>query len=375
MAQSCMVDYMQKGFLWIRDNYSNNICHHYRLPRMRGSHSQAFDLWVISIWFPSDPMFMDGHKYGTKYRDHCDPILIDGQCTTSPCETHHEETMWVSSVNKTQVCIDEEHHYLNVNWPTDLPIGDLGKYDFFSDDLISQTFKGSCRATFCGLWRLVLDSGEWVAFKSRLGYFTDLINKYEKCNKTRQEVIISRQTSIDLKAKSVYTKLRQHRCEETRERILAGEPISRIDLQLFGPTVPGKGSVYRYNLGKIEVGSADYIFLDLFDKINRTTGAIGLTATKTAYIWDSWIYSTTRIRDGPNGIFIRDFDIIHPDVTYETEVSKQNKELFLTLDNFTHPLLSSLSAKVQSLEVTYLTHDHSHSLDQVIDSHILFIFR
>lgn len=67
-------------------------------------------------------------------------------------------------------------------------------------------------------------------------------------------------------------------------------------------------------------------------------------------------------------IRVYDLRIIHPDLTYDDAINHIDQTLRLQLNNIEHPLVSMLSAKIDGLNVTYLSHDDSKSIEDLLDS-------
>lgn len=185
--------------------------------------------------------------------NYVDATFPGGICKTSPCVTIHNVASWVSDQNKTQVCLDSDLHIMSFNFAFPFETSQLARMNFWSEDLMAKTMMGCCQTSYCNKPGILWTTGEWIHFLDLEIGLDELIKEIPICNQSVHEVQITRQGLIDINTIDKYMKLQHHKCETARARILAGESISRLDLQLFTPSKPGFSPVYRYNNGLVEV--------------------------------------------------------------------------------------------------------------------------
>lgn len=250
-----------------------------------------------------------------------DSVFVGGICNESPRETIHQELLWITKKNKTAICMDEDHHSIQIHVKLNTVDSKITDFDIWSDDLTATSTVGACISSYCSLRGITLGTGEWIAFSPETDATRVVTLHLERCKANLGEKVLSTQGKIDLATRNIYKKLRQIQCEKVKSNILTGDSITRSDLQLFTPTGPGRHPVYRYNNGQIEVSVADYLHVNMFTFMNRSTLAIGLTKSNLTMYWNGWLQTTSRIRDGPNGLYVYDLRIIHPDLTRTSQVA------------------------------------------------------
>lgn len=278
-----------------------------------------------------------------------DSIFVGGVCNKSPCDTIHQELLWLTRRNKTNICMDQDHHAIQIHVKLNTVNSSITDFDIWSEDLIATSTIGACISSYCGTGGIKLHSGEWIAFETDSESTRVVTLHMPYCEDQVGEKVLSNLGLIDLATRNIYYKLRQAQCQKAKSDILASTSISRSDLQLFTPTRPGRHPVYRFNAGSVEVSTADYIYVNIDNFINRSTMSIGKSKANKSITWDSWIQTTSRIRDGPNGLYLYDFRIIHPDLTYDDEINHIDKSLKLQLNKISHPALTLIKDHVFTL--------------------------
>ncbi|UYL94389.1 MAG: putative glycoprotein [Inari rhabdovirus] len=177
--------------------------------------------------------------------------------------------------------------------------------DFYSTELLATTLLGSCQLMVCGDSGLRLSTGEWVSLDARSVAEQAWFKSYPKCpdhsivNDVSLVGIISHLEKLS-KADDSF-----RMCYNVKEKLMAGEPISREDLSFIAHSAPTAGPVYRLNNGTVEAGFSEYQTMLSVNPIAEGISheAIGRhPVTHLPFLWKHWVKSTPTSQDGPNGI-------------------------------------------------------------------------
>lgn len=95
-----------------------------------------------------------------------DSVFVREVCNQSPCETIHQELLWITKKNRTAICMDEDHHSIQVHVKLNTANSETTDFDIWSEDLTATTTIGACSSSYCGHRGITLCTGEWISFAS-----------------------------------------------------------------------------------------------------------------------------------------------------------------------------------------------------------------
>ncbi|AMK38067.1 glycoprotein [Merida virus] len=312
-AQAC-----REAFQRFRENHLEEIEHPYPTCHWLGDDTAEAKGLKISL------VPVEYNPFSGKYTDH---ILAGGVCDSVPCMVADRSGYWFNSSEPVGECFPDpaiKIFFVDRN-DTLTP-----KTEFVSLSLQARSFKGACKAKYCGLDGFLLNTNEWIensrSFSNRYSSTSAIRDCY---NMSKSYAYLTTQAIIGQVLGSSQSDALLAECRKVKDKLMLGEPISRTDLQLFSPESEGRGPVYRFFNGSLQVATAKYESLVFPDDTAASLHGYSLGATvntSTPVLWPHAIRINRDIVDGPNGMFWFRGRLIHPR-TWEGRIQEVSQHL------------------------------------------------
>lgn len=256
------------------------------------------------------PVLFDPYE-GTKISE----LFIHGKCNKAHCLTVKEGMNWMSLDNHLPQCLKETLSPIYVFARE----GDKGHYSFWSPDYPLQSAKRICVKEFCGMTGFTFDDGTWIGIlkeeipqNDKLGEY---LYKVERCNNQSKISVQPEEILIHSVEHTVFSLFLKKECEKTKERLLNGEALSRIELQTLAPRSPGRYPVYCLLNGSLLQSISDYQWVTVSKSPHRPYISFKTEDNKKIE-WLYWSHnSLLNLTDGPNGLYIRGDNLVFPGKT------------------------------------------------------------
>ncbi|BEP11678.1 glycoprotein [Armigeres subalbatus rhabdovirus] len=248
--------------------------------------------------------------YNQKY---IDARFIGGSCTVAPCKVNTLDTIWMNTSSVSSSCSQRQS--------IDIFVKNFNDSSFYSNDLVSTSLKGACLLKVCGDQGIRLETGEWVKIPAKSAQEVAWLKDLSTCPELSEIHDVSLRGMMNHLEGQMLREESYRLCMESKERLMSGDPISRLDLAHIAPSVPLGGPVYRKNGDLVEVGYSEYALLR--SPSNSLLGAdpniIGYdTVSGKPVVWKHWTLGNNTVRDGPNGITTVGRYLINPLVSLTT---------------------------------------------------------
>lgn len=248
--------------------------------------------------------------------------------------------------------------------------GENGHYSFWSPDYPLQSAKRICVKDFCGLSGFMFDDGTWIGIKkedipqqNKLGEY---LYKLDRCSDPSRVKFQPEEVLIHSVEHTVFSLFLKKECERTKERLLSGEALSRIELQTLTPRSPGRHLVYRILNGSLLQSISDYQWVTVKKSPHRPYISF-ITEDKKSIEWLYWSHNALlNLTDGPNGLHIRGSNLIFPGRTisdYEHILQNSIKQRI----GISHLNIISLP-HTQRYHIALFPHFNDTSLSEVISN-------
>lgn len=266
-------------------------------------------------------------------------LFVKGSCKDNFCSTLHTGLYWVPNHHQRPQCIskhlDQVVFYVHSSNP------DL--VDIWSPDLNIPSGHKLCLLTFCGTTGLLFQDGTWiglppapVATITRTGYNFQSV---KSCDEGTHLSMMEREYTVHVAEQSILDKFMETECLKTKEALILGNPVSRVQLQSLAPRVPGRYRVYRLVNNSLETGISDYRYVNLMAPTGNNPIVVKDGNNKIIK-YNYWVTDDTHhVIDGPNGLFI-----------YKNTLSYHNADLM----DYQRALSLSLKQKVNLPGVQFL---------------------
>lgn len=312
-AQAC-----REAFQKFRENHLEELEYPYPTCHWLGddvSESNGIKITLVPVEY---------NPFSGKYTDH---ILAGGVCDSVPCMVADRSGYWFNSSAPIGECFpDPAIKIFFVDGNDTL----TSKTEFVSLSLQARSFKGACKAKYCGLDGFLLNTNEWIEYGRQFSNRFSSANAIRDCyNTSKSYAYLTTQAIIGQVLGSSQSDALLAECRKVKDKLMLGEPISRTDLQLFAPESEGRGPVYRFFNGSLQVATAKYESLVFPDDTAASLHgySLGMSINKsTPILWPHAIRISRDIVDGPNGMFWFRGRLIHPR-TWEGRIQEVSQHL------------------------------------------------
>lgn len=272
---------------------------------MRSSSEQS-----IYIEIRQHPVLFDPYT-NNKISD----LFIKGQCNQASCETTREGVLWMSYDNHLPQCFKEILSPIYIFAQEK----ENKHYEFWSPDYPLRSAKRLCIKEFCGMRGFMFDDGTWIGVKKedippqdKLGEY---LYKLERCEHHSQISIQPEEIMMQEVEHTVFGLFMRRECEKTKERLLKGDIVSRIELQTLTPRSPGRHYVYRILNNTLLQSISDYQWVRVKESPHKPYVSFQ-TETGHNIEWSYWSFNKIlNITDGPNGLYVRGKTLVYPGKT------------------------------------------------------------
>lgn len=276
-------------------------------------------------------------------------LFLTGKCKSFFCPTSKEGVVWISQDNQLPHCLKET---LSPVYVFAREKGD-NHYSFWSPDFPLQSNKRMCLKDFCGMTGFMFDDGSWIGIpkeeipkKDKLGEY---LYKVERCERTSLISAQPEEILIHTVEHTVFSAFLKKECEKTKERLMSGESLSRIELQTLTPRTPGRFMVYRLLNGSLLQSISDYQWVTVTTSPHRPYISF-ILENQGKIEWLYWSYNEAlNLTEGPNGLYIRGKQLIYPGKS---------------ISDYEHLLQSSIKQRISisSSGITNIPHHLRHHI-------------
>lgn len=225
-----------------------------------------------------------------------DGLFPNTRCRSSPCQTVHENTIWIAKESRNRVCSEFKNETAIIMRERDKSQDQtlwlrMDDYDFVDIDQ-------ACKMVYCGRQGLKLPTGVFILW-------WDDLRKWEECPSQEQQIDVETQLTIELKNKENFRNAeRRMECLTTLIGLRNGMPLTYLALDQFQPDNPGAHMVYRINNGVLEKSRWLYWPIVTFSLAEKNV--LGYDADRSAVMWTHWVPSGLNgTESGFNGIYRR----------------------------------------------------------------------
>lgn len=226
------------------------------------------------------------------------------KCLSNFCPTIHQGQFWLPNEHHRPTCIkDHLDKVIFFIQPKGRQV-----MNFWSPDFNAPSGHQLCTMKFCGMYGFLFHDNTWIGV-DKAKFTTDPDIKYfmydvPECNKTTRLNLVEEEYSVHVAEETLLDKFLETECLKTKESLILGEPVSRVQLQSLAPRVPGLHRVYRLINGTIETGVGEYRLVALRQPTGNNPIVVE-DSSGTVIRWNYWTYDKKHnIIDGPNGLFL-----------------------------------------------------------------------
>lgn len=295
-------------------------------------------------------------------------LFPSSKCSGTFCHTMHTGQYWIPSNNHPPSCRSDmlETVMFKVE-----PQGN-GVVDFWSPDFHIPSGHKICNMGFCGLVGFMFHDGTWVGVEPKDLPGDDgsksFFSKIKPCNKTTHLSVLEKEYSIHVAETTILDKFMEVECLKTKENLILGNPVSRVELQSLGPRSPGLNRVFRLTKGTLETGISYYKFVNMVAPTGNNP-LIVQDSMGNPIKWHYWVEDhKQKILDGPNGLFIYNGKVSY----HNRDINEYRKALSLSLKQMipiTTPQLYAKSTTVKDGNTVQYAKLDKYNADKLFDFH------
>nr|WGC86352.1 MAG: glycoprotein [Bat tupavirus CX1] len=295
------------------------------------------------------------------------PSFVGGICYTSKyCVTIHRDRIWIPRKPIEAESLPHVFERTRVKVTVDLttPNNLLNMHSLIHGPKFAPVkLEGACSKQILNKPGILLANGIWIGTppSNSKVYFRDKVTKHQlnnpqfltdiKHTPCPPEAIIRIPTSdynfhyIQL---TVIHLMAYHFCMDSLEKIRSNLPITRLDLARFAPRNPGLGNVFLLTPDGIKVGTARYEISEITSHA-ITDDIIGYSAGPKVdqwanpIYWRTWPLTADGYLNGPNGVYLRDKQVIHPETFYHEEIDELDILIHHETKLLPHVMIETLS--------------------------------
>lgn len=277
-----------------------------------------------------------------------DPLFPGGITHPNYSGTIHDDTLWISSSNKTFECTKHIKDDGVIYTASDVSERNLSPYIamLHIDGYKDKTFKGSCQLEYCGRKGVRFTDGEWMEIVLDLDMshnLTNLISDIEPCegnvqlklgNQHQQEII-----TMDLTLETIF----RLKCEEVISKLINNFPVSPYDISFLAQAYPGPGSIYQLQDRVLMQAQGFYHLLTAVKPIVESD-TIGLFQNGSIFKETRWFIDNKNISHGLNGLVKMRGTIRYPGDIFHRVNTHESLLRTTNLVAVSHPTVISYSS-------------------------------
>ncbi|UHK03014.1 MAG: glycoprotein [Hangzhou tipula scripta rhabdovirus 1] len=229
-------------------------------------------------------------------------LFPGGKCKGSSCNTINRGQKWLPNVDHKPQCVSDHLDKIVYFYKTS-----DGDTLVWSPDMPISFTSGSCRKVYCGLEGILFNDGTWLGLNTNItiGKDEEWWKSITLCENNKGLKMHEKEYTTHLMEKTNIHLMLEKECNLLKIKLMEGQHISRVELQVLHPTIPGFHPVYRLNRGVLEVGLSEYRSLKLIED-GVSIYPKFQDRTNRRYTWNYWIaHDKDNLIDGPNGLFVK----------------------------------------------------------------------